>query len=217
MEENIRILIVDDHTVVRNAMHLMLDLKPDLEVVGEAQDGFEAIEQTRMLQPDVILMDLEMPRMGGLEAITEIHREFPGVRILVLTSFVEDQKIAAAIQAGALNYLLKNSTPAELVHAIREVFLGHVNLSPDMARRLVAGLQHPIPAIPPENALTDREDEILRLAAQGLSNPDISARLFISEGTVRFHMSNIFSKLQVTSRSQAILIALRRGWVKLSE
>ena len=217
MADTNRILIVDDHTVVRHALHLMLDLKPGFEVVGEAQDGLEAIIQTRSLQPDVILMDLEMPRMSGLEAIVEIHREFPKVRILVLTSFVDDQKIAAAIKAGAMNYLLKNSSPAELVQAIQEVYQGSTNLSPEIARRLVAGLQQPAKPGTSENLLSKREVEILRLAASGSSNLDIAATLFISEGTVRFHFSNIFRKLQVTNRSQAILVALRQGWADLDE
>ena len=217
MADTNRILIVDDHTVVRHALHLMLDLKPGFEVVGEAQDGLEAIIQTRSLQPDVILMDLEMPRMSGLDAIVEIHREFPKVRILVLTSFVDDQKIAAAIKAGAMNYLLKNSSPAELVQAIQEVYQGSTNLSPEIARRLVAGLQQPAKPGTSENLLSKREVEILRLAASGSSNLDIAATLFISEGTVRFHFSNIFRKLQVTNRSQAILVALRQGWADLDE
>jgi DNA-binding NarL/FixJ family response regulator len=211
----IRILIVDDHTLVRNAMHLMLDLKTGLEVVGEAQDGLEAIDQARILQPDVVLMDLEMPRLGGLEAIAEIHRQFPKIRIVVLTSFVDDQKIAAAIQAGAMNYLLKNSSPADLVRTIQEVYAGSANLSPEITRRLVAGLQQPAKPVAPETSLTERENEILRLAASGLTNPEIAEKLFISEGTVRFHISNIFSKLGVSSRSQAILYALRQGWVDL--
>lgn len=217
MAAPIRILIVDDHTLVRSAMHLMLELKPGLEIVGEAKDGIEAIEQTRALQPDVILMDLEMPRMGGLEAIAQIHTEFPGVRILVLTSFVDDQKITAAIRAGALNYLLKNSSPADLVRTIHEVYSGASNLSPEIARGLVAGLQQPASPNPPAAELTARETEILRLAAGGLSNTSIAARLFISEGTVRFHMSNIFSKLQVSNRSQAIVSALRTGLVDLEK
>ncbi|MDR3577560.1 MAG: response regulator transcription factor [Anaerolineaceae bacterium] len=212
-----RILIVDDHTLVRHALHLMLDLKPGFEVVGEAQDGLEAISQTRRLQPDVILMDLEMPGMGGLEAISEIHREFPKVHILVLTSFVDDQKIAAAIKAGAVNYLFKNSSPAELVKAIQEVYKGRTNLSPEVASRLVAGLQQQDHSKISEFSLTRREIEILRLAASGLSNPEIASKLFISEGTVRFHFSNIFRKLQVTNRSQAILVALRQGWANLDE
>ena len=217
MTAPIRILIVDDHTLVRSAMHLMLELKPGLEIVGEAQDGIEAIEQTRALQPDVILMDLEMPRMGGLEAIAQIHAEFPGARILVLTSFVDDQKITAAIKAGALNYLLKNSSPADLVRTIHEVYSGASNLSPEIARGLVAGLQQPASPHPPVAELTPRETEILRLAAGGLSNTSIAARLFISEGTVRFHMSNIFSKLRVSNRSQAIVSALRQGLVELEK
>jgi NarL family two-component system response regulator LiaR len=217
LEETIKILIVDDHTVVRSALHLMLDLKPGLEVIGEAQDGLEAINQTKLLKPDVILMDLEMPRMGGLESIMEIHREFPAVHILVLTSFVDDQKIAAAIKAGAMNYLLKNSTPGELVQAIKDVYIGSTNLSPDISRRLIAGLQEPVKSVSNTPSLTGRESEILSLSARGLSNPEIATALYISEGTVRFHFSNIFKKLQVANRSQAILYAHRQGWVDISK
>jgi NarL family two-component system response regulator LiaR len=207
MPKPIRLLIVDDHTVVRSALHLMLELKPGLEVVGEAQDGFEAIEQARRVQPDVILMDLEMPRLGGLEAIAAIHRAQPWIRILVLTSFVADQKIAAAIGAGAQNYLLKNSTPAELVAAIHEVHAGQPRLAPDIAARLVAGLQQSQTA-----ALTRREAEILHLAVSGMSNAEIATRLCVAPGTVRFHFSHICRKLQAANRSQAILTAIRTGW-----
>lgn len=216
MVDHIRLLIVDDHTVVRHGLRLMLELKPGIEVVGEAQDGEDAISQADLLQPDVILMDLEMPRVGGSQAITEIHQKYPGIRILVLTSFAESDKISMAIKAGASGYLLKDSTPADLLGAIQDVYAGNVSLPPEIAEKLVRELQQPVKNEAPEVALTGREKEIIQLAARGLSNQDIASKLVLSEGTVRFHLSNIFSKLQVTSRSQAILYALRHGWVDLN-
>jgi DNA-binding NarL/FixJ family response regulator len=217
MEKKIRILIADDHTVVRHGLHLMLERKADFEVAGEARDGAEALALARTLRPDVILMDLEMPHMNGLEAIAAIHPELPEVRILVLTSFTDSEKIASAVKSGAAGYILKDSSPAELAYAIREVARGGVSLPPEIAQKLVEGLQQPAAAPGGESGLTGREREILQLAASGLSNEEIAARLVISEGTVRFHFSNIFSKLQVSSRSQAIVHALRHGWVKIDE
>lgn len=217
MDKNIRILIVDDHTVIRHGLRLMLELKYGLEVIGEAKDGSEAISLAIKLTPDVILMDLEMPQVNGLQAITAIHTKLPEVRMLVLTSFTDSEKIASAIRSGAAGYLLKDSSPSELVQAIREVAQGHVSLSHEIAQKLVEGLQKPagIPAV--DNMLTNREREILQLAACGISNHEIANKLVISEGTVRFHFSNIFSKLQVNNRSQAVVHALRHGWVNLTE
>jgi DNA-binding NarL/FixJ family response regulator len=217
MEKAIRILIVDDHTVLRHGLHLMLELKPGLEVVGEARDGVDAISQARLLQPDVILMDLEMPRMGGQQAIQEIHNEFPAINILVLTSFADNDKIMQAIKAGAAGYLLKDASPADLVQSIKNVFAGNVSLSPEITKKLVQQMQQPPANRQAEQSLTEREREILRLAASGLSNQDIARRLVIAEGTVRFHLSNIFSKFQVSNRSQALLHALRLGWVDLKD
>jgi NarL family two-component system response regulator LiaR len=217
VEKNIRILIVDDHTVVRHGLRLMLELKSGFEVIGEAKDGNEAIDMAIKLTPDVILMDLEMPQVNGLQAITAIHAELPDIRILVLTSFVDSEKIASAIRNGAAGYLLKDTSPGELVQAIKEVDEGHVSLPPEIAQKLVEGLQKPAGIQAVENTLTNREGEILQLAACGLSNQEIANKLVISEGTVRFHFSNIFSKLQVNNRSQALVYALRQGWVNLTE
>ena len=217
MDKNIRILIVDDHTVVRHGLRLMLDLKAGFEVVGEAKDGSEAIALAAQLTPDVILMDLEMPQVDGLQAITVIHQELPDIHILVLTSFTDSDRIASAIRNGAAGYLIKDSSPSELVQAIQDVAEGQISLPAEIAQKLVEGLQKPSEIPEVEDILTEREREILQLAAYGLSNQDIASKLVVSEGTVRFHFSNIFSKLQVKNRSQALIFALRQGWVDLTE
>jgi NarL family two-component system response regulator LiaR len=215
MSEKIRIMIVDDHTVIRHGLSLMLQQKPDFEVVGEAGDGLQAIDLARAIKPDVIMMDLVMPRMDGVEAIKCIHQEFPAMRIMVLTSFGDEERQVAAIKAGALGLLGKDSQPAELLAAIRDVYEGKASLTPDFARRLVLEIQAPKKAAQPETALTEREMEVLKMAASGLSNHEIADRLFLSEGTVRFHLSNIIHKLNLPNRTQAVLYALRQGWTPL--
>jgi two-component system, NarL family, response regulator LiaR len=215
MSGPIRVLIVDDHTVVRYGLRLMLEQKPEFAVVGEAADGLAAIQQAALLKPDVILMDLVMPQLEGVAAIAQIHQARPETRILVLTSFPDDAKILAAVQAGATGYLLKDTSPAELAAAIQQVHAGQASLSPELARRLMLQLQGAQKPSPPEATLTDREIEVLRLAASGLSNSEIAGQLFIAEGTVRFHFSNIFDKLHLPNRTQAILYALRQGWADL--
>jgi NarL family two-component system response regulator LiaR len=209
---NIRILIVDDHPVVREGMRGLISIKPGLEVIGEAEDGFEAVLLARKLQPDVILMDLEMPRKNGLEAIREIRSENPTAHILILTSFTEDEKIFSAIEAGALGCLLKDSAPQELVRAIRDVHQGELTLHPTIARKM---LQRQSGQPSPESDLTDREIEVLRLLAQGLSNKDIADSLVVSVPTVRSHVTNILSKLNLSNRTQAVLYALREGIASL--
>ncbi len=215
MSPTIRVLVVDDHAVVREGLRALIGGKQDMELVGEAANGEEAVHQARALQPDVILMDLVMPGEGGITAIREIRQERPDSRILVLTSFAEDEQIMSAIRSGALGYLLKDSSPQELIEAIRCVYRGETSLHPAVARRLVLGIGREAQAEVDADVLTEREVEVLRLLTQGLSNQDIAHHLSVGEGTVRFHVSNILGKLQLESRTQAVLYALRKGLAKL--
>ena len=215
-EGTIRILIADDHPVVRKGIKALLSTEPGLEVVGEAADGEQAVTKARTLKPDVILMDLSMPRKDGVQAISEIREEIPEIKILVLTSFSEDKRIVAAIEAGALGYLLKDSSPQELIHAVRTVYRGDSSLHPTVAHKLIHRLQRSSGESQTE-PLTARELKVLRLIAQGLSNHDIAERLFISEPTVRTHVSNILRKLHLDNRTQAALYALREGFASLEE
>lgn len=213
--KHIRILIADDHAVVREGLRLLINSEPGLEVVGEAADGFEAVQGARSLQPDVILLDLLMPRKNGIEAIAEIKQENPQARILVLTSFAEDDKVFPAIKAGALGYLLKDSSPQELLQAIRDTYHGESSLHPTIARRLIHELSRPSELPPAEEPLTEREVEVLKLVAQGLSNQEIAKKLAVSERTARTHVSNILAKLHLANRTQAALYALREGLADL--
>jgi NarL family two-component system response regulator LiaR len=215
MAENIRVLIVDDHAVVREGLRALIDVDPELELVGEAADGVEAVQKAHSLQPDVILLDLVMPRKGGIEAIGEIKQENPGARILVLTSFAEDDKVFPAIKAGALGYLLKDSSAQELLLAIRDVYQGEPTMHPTIARKLMRELQRPPDLPPTEDPLTEREVEVLRFVAQGLSNQEIADVLVLSERTVRTHVTNILTKLHLANRTQAALYALREGLARL--
>jgi NarL family two-component system response regulator LiaR len=211
MTETIRILIADDHAIVREGLRALIGTKPDMELVGEAADGVEAVLKARSLRPDVILLDLVMPRKDGIEAIGEIKRENPKARILVLTSFAEDEKVFPAIQSGALGYLLKDSSPQELLQAIREVYRGESSLHPAIARKLIRELNRPSDLPATEEPLTEREVEVLILVARGLSNQEIAERLVVSERTVRTHVSNILGKLHLANRTQAALYAVREG------
>lgn len=209
MTQPIRILITDDHKIVRKGLRAMLESEPDFDVVGEASNGDEAVSQVRALQPDVILMDLLMPHKDGLQAILEIKQEYPDARILVLTSFIDDEKIIKAVKAGALGYLPKDTSPANLFSAIQTVFEGGASLDPIVALKLMQGLHGDQEKEP----LTSRESEVLQLVAQGISNREVAAKLVISERTVGTHVSSILSKLNLSNRVQLTLYALRMGMV----
>jgi NarL family two-component system response regulator LiaR len=209
---NIRVLIADDHPIVREGLRGLLSIKPGFEVVGEAEDGDEVVQQALRLKPDVILMDLVMPRMDGLAAIKAIGETDLKAKILVLTSFTEDKKIFAALDAGAMGVLLKDSSPQELIRAIRDVHQGELALHPVVARKL---LHEQKQSAVNDSPLTDRELEVLALMAQGLDNHDIADRLVISLATVRSHVTNILTKLNLNNRTQAVLYALREGIASL--
>jgi NarL family two-component system response regulator LiaR len=217
MDNLIRVLVVDDHTVVRKGLCSLLSSKYGVEVVGEAGDGDEAIEKARDLRPDVILMDLLMPGKTGLEAILEIKRENPDARILVLTSFGEEAKVAAAVRAGALGFLLKESSPDELVHAIRSVHMGSLSLPQDLARKMMSGLYGLDSDEGPTEQLTSRELDVLKDIAEGMSNAEIAQDLTISFTTVRSHVPSILRKLDLSSRTQAALYAVEIGLVTPQE
>jgi DNA-binding NarL/FixJ family response regulator len=208
---SIRILIVDDHGVVRQGLRMYLALDAELEVVGEAANGAEALRLAHELVPDVVLMDLLMPVMDGIAATETIRRELPEVEVIALTSVLEDTAVYGAMRAGAIGYLVKDTQADELCRAIKAAAAGQVQLSPSVAARLLREVPSPRQPEP----LTKRETEVLRLLAQGKSNKEIAAELVIAEKTVRTHVSNILAKLGVTSRTQAALYALRSGLVPL--
>jgi len=217
MNERIRVLIADDHHVVRGGIRALLETEDDIDVIDEAADGVETVLKTRSLNPDVILMDLMMPRKTGIEAIEEIKQEDPDARILVLTSYSDDEKVFAAIKAGALGYLLKETSTKELLQAIHDVYRGESSLHPAIARKLIRELNRPSNLPPADEPLTEREIEVLVFVARGYSNQDIANALFISERTVRTHVSNILSKLHLANRTQAALYALKEGLTNLEE
>ncbi len=203
----IHILIADDHSVVRQGLRMFLGLDPELEVVGEASDGAEALRLARELRPDVILMDLLMPVMDGIAATQAVRQELPDTEVLALTSVLEDASVVGAIRAGAIGYLLKNTEADELRQAIRAAAAGQVQLSPEAAARLMREVRAPES---PE-ALTERETDVLRLLAEGKANKEIAHILGIGEKTVKTHVSNILAKLGVQSRTQAALYAVKIG------
>ena len=211
----IRIFVADDHAIVRRGIAAVLEIVPDIEVVGEAENGRDAVYRVAQLRPDVILMDLIMPEMDGIEAIRRIKERWPEARILVLTTFAGEEQVFPAIKAGALGYHLKDSRPQALARAIRQVYRGEASLHPVIARQVLEELARPPDRPPTPDPLTPREMEVLRLLAQGLENQEIAERLVIAEATVRTHVSNITGKLHVASRTQAALYALREGIASL--
>lgn len=207
----IRVLIVDDHAIVRKGIRALLSESGGFEIVAEVADGKEAVRVAEETQPDVILMDLLMPVMDGIEATRQITSRWPDARILVLTSFAADNKVFPAIKAGALGYLLKDSSPEALIRAIHQVFRGEPALHPTIARKLLQEIAQPADLPPTPETLTARELDVLRLIAQGMSNQEIASELAISEPTVRAHVSHILGKLHLASRTQAALYAVREG------
>jgi NarL family two-component system response regulator LiaR len=215
--EPIRILIADDHPIVRDGLRTLIATEPGLELVGEATNGVEAVAMAKTSQPDVILMDLVMPVKNGIEAIGEIKRDNPQVSILVLTSFSEEDKVFPAIRAGALGYILKDTTPQQLIQAIYDVHRGEASLHPSIALQLIRELNQPSDLPLAADPLTESELEVLRLLAQGLTNQEIAERLVRSEWTIRTHVRNILSKLHLANRTQAALYALREGLAKFDD
>jgi NarL family two-component system response regulator LiaR len=212
--KSIKVLIADDHPLVREGLRALIATEPDMDLVGEASDGVEAVDLAMSLQP-VIPLDLMMPNKTGIEAIQEIKEENPDARILVVTSFGEDENVFPAIKSGALGYLLKDSSPQELLSALREVHRGEPSLHPTIALKLIRELNHPSQAKAEGTPLTGREVEVLKLVAQGLSNHEIGETLVIAERTVSKHVSSIIEKLHVSNRTQVALYALKEGLATL--
>lgn len=208
-EIKIRVMIVDDHIVVRSGLSKFLMVSPNLELVAEAGSGEEALQLCGLYLPDVVLMDLMMPGMGGVAATRQIRQRYPNTQVLALTSFSEENLVQGALQAGAIGYLMKNVTAADLACAIRAAYAGKFTLSPEASEVLAQSVIHSVPG----NELSEREREVLRLMVKGLSNNEIAESLFISLGTVKFHVRNIFNKLCVESRVEAVTLALQRHLV----
>ncbi len=210
----IRVLLVDDHAVVREGLRAFLELQDGLEVVGEAGDGEEAVAEATRLEPDVILMDLVMPKLDGVGAMRQLRELVPTARVVVLTSFLEDERLLPAIQAGAAGYLLKNTEPAELARAVRAAQAGDAIIDPTVAAHLVSALANDRKtARDPGDQLTRREREVLELIVRGRSNKRIALELGIAEKTVKTHVGHVLAKLGVTDRTQAALLAVREGLV----
>ena len=214
----IRILIADDHAIVREGLIALIQPQPDMVVVGEARDGMEAVEMARELEPDIILMDMVMPRQSGLEAIQQLKLENNPARILILSSFAEDKQIFPAMKSGAMGYLLKDTSPRNLLRAIRDVHSGQSSLHPTIARKIIAELSSPSTDQPTaKDLLTERELEVLKLVAQGNTNQEIAEKLTVSDRTVGKHVGSILGKLHLANRTQAALYALREGLASLDQ
>ncbi len=211
MEKSIRVLIVDDHPLVREGIRSFLSTQSGIEVVGEADDGIKALELSLSKTPDVILMDLKMPNLDGIAATRAIKEKLPHIKILVITSFADDEQVFPAIKSGASGYLLKDSSPHQLLQAILDVYHGESSLHPVIASKLLSEFSGPSPKKKELDRLSVRELEVLRMIAQGMSNRDISENLNLSENTVRSHTSNILTKLHLENRTQASLYAIKEG------
>ncbi|NUR30191.1 MAG: response regulator transcription factor [Catenulispora sp.] len=209
MPQPIRLLLVDDHPIVRDGLRGVFDGEPDFTVVGEAADGRQALHRAAELMPDVVLMDLRMPHLGGVEAIKRLRTEVPATRVLVLTTYDTDSDVLPAIEAGATGYLLKDAPREELIRAVRAANEGQAVLSPSVAQRLMTRVSTPAPA--PTESLTDRELEVLRLIASGSTNREAARTLFISEATVKTHLLHVYAKLGVRDRAAAVAEAYKRG------
>jgi NarL family two-component system response regulator LiaR len=215
-EATIRVMIVDDHAVVREGLRTYLDLSDNIEVVGEAKNGREAVDRARALKPDIVLMDLLMPEMDGIAATRGVKEASPATNVIVLTSFTDDEHIMPALRAGATGYLLKDVSAPDLVRAIEGANRGQAQLHPEVARKLMEQVSTPAHREePPGSALTPRELEVLRLIANGMSNKEIARELVLNERTVKGHVSNILSKLGLADRTQAALYAVREGIVPM--
>jgi DNA-binding NarL/FixJ family response regulator len=212
-QTKIRVLIVDDHSVVRMGLRMFFDHQPDIEVVGEASDGSEGVAMARRLEPDVILMDLLMPNMDGITAIGRIKAELPLTEIVTMTSFIEEEKVTSALEAGASGYVLKDAEAEEVAAAVRAAYAGEMHLDPAVAR-LLADRMRRKPANDLVEPLTDREKDVLNLLGQGMSNKEIGTALFITERTARTYVSNILGKLGLASRTQAALYAVEHKLVE---
>ncbi len=216
-DRKIRVVLADDHPFVRAGIRQFLERAPDVQIVGEASDGDEALRLIAQHNPDVVVLDLQMPRVSGVEVLRRLQAERPGTRVLVLTAYDDDPYVFAALRAGAKGYILKTAAPDELAHAVRVVYEGHSALDPSVTGRLVRQIGSPGPVENPADRLTGRELEVLKLAAHGLTNQAIGSQLGISERTVHSHLVNIFSKLGVSTRTEAAMKAVRLGWLSLED
>ncbi|MBC7235275.1 MAG: response regulator transcription factor [Chloroflexi bacterium] len=220
VERPLRILLADDHVLVREGTRQILEREPDMEVVAEANDGRETVMLVERERPDVAIVDISMPVMNGIEATKEIKRISPKTAVLVLTAYDDDQYVFAILEAGAAGYLLKNARGSVLIDAVRRVHEGESVLHPAIASKLVRRVRQEEASssdVGGTEALTEREMDVLRLAAKGLSNREIADELVVSPRTVQSHMANIFNKLQVGSRTEAVMVGLRKGWIELEE